>query len=297
MRYGPDSRLFAILSEPHQAGSELGIVLVNTGANSRVGPNRFNVALARRLAAAGHAVLRVDLAGIGDSPPKDGGAENELYASHSLDDVRAAVDALEARGYRRFLAMGLCSGAYMSFHAALADARLGGAVLMNPPVFEWTPGRKVERIPARRPDAVRSMRYYKRRALRADTWMRALRGEVRARAIAGAIGARLASRAKWLVERAALGAGLGDRVMSDLARKFATLARRDARVLLLFNDEEPMLDEIEQRLGGVGGWLREHGLEIALVPDTDHVFAPVWSQEHAAERVVDFVERFAEEKA
>jgi len=63
---------------------------------------------------------------------------------------------------------------------------------------------------------------------------------------------------------------------------------------LLFNDEEPMLDEIERHLGGVTDWLGAHGLEVATIADTDHVFAPVWSQEHAADRVTEFVERFAE---
>jgi len=296
LRYGPADRLFGILTEPRGRRDDVGVVVSNTGANSRVGPGRLGVALARRIARAGHGVLRADLAGIGDSPPHDGAGENELYADHSVDDVRAAIDALVARGYRRIVAVGLCSGAYLSFKTALADERVAAAVLMNPPVFEWTPGRKVERIPNRRPDSFRSMRYYRRRAFELDTWRRALRGDVQARAIARVIASRLALRGRGLAQRAAARVGRGEWLMSDLARKFAGLARRDARVLLLFHDEEPMLDEIESRLGGAMGWLASRGLELVVVERGDHVFSPVAARREAIERVAGFVERFARER-
>lgn len=290
--YGPEAQLFAILSEPTATPTDVAVVMSNTGANSRVGPNRFGVTLARRLAARGHGVLRIDLGGVGDSPPEQGAGENVLFATRSIDDVRSAIDALAARGYRRFVAAGVCAGAYMSFHAGLADDRIVGVALMNPPAFEWHPGRKVERIPMRE-HGFRSTRYYRHRALQLETWRRLARGKVDARGIARALGARLRDRVVTGVKRSALLIGRGDLVMSDLAQKFVALARRDTRVLLLFNGEEPMLDEVNRHLGSLMRWLETQGLQLHVLDDTDHIFAPVWSQERATDLLTSFVDLVA----
>jgi len=291
--YGANARLFAILSEPVSGPKDIAVVVPNTGANSRVGPNRFSVTLARRLASRGYTVLRVDLGGIGDSPAADGVVENELFAARSIDDVRAAIDALAARGYQRFVTLGLCAGAYMSFHACLADERVVGVGLINPPAFEWRPGRKVERLPDKRAGAFRSTRYYKQRALRVDTWKRLAHGDINARGIAHALGDRLRDRATTSIKRTALLIGQGNWVMSDLALKFAALAQRDAQVLMLFNGEEPMLDELEHHIGSMMGWLENRGLSLEIIDDTDHIFAPVWSQERALDLLTEFVDRVA----
>ncbi len=292
--YGDGEKLFAVLSEPRtHTTRDLAVIIPNTGANSRVGANRFTVSIARRLASRGHAVLRVDLGGIGDSPAPDDVPENELFASRSIDDVRAAIDALASRGYRRFVTMGLCAGAYMSFHAGLVDDRIVGVALMNPPAFEWKPGRKVERISANRSGAFRSTHYYKHRALRVDTWKRLVRGEIDARGIVRAIGTRMRDRATSQIKRSAMLVGRGDWVMSPLAQKFASFAKRDTRVLLIFNGAEPMLDEVDRHLASMMPWLEKRGLELAIIDDTDHVFAPVWSQEHATNLLSRFVDRVA----
>ena len=297
IRFGETERFFGVLSEPLASRSDIAVIVPNTGANPRVGTNRFNVTVARRLAERGHAVLRMDLGGIGDSPAADGRGENDLFSDHSIADVRAAIDALSARGYRHFVTMGLCSGAYMSFHTGLHDPRVGAMVLMNPPAFEWTPGRKVERIASRRAGSVRSTRYYRNRALRVDTWKRLFRGEVQAATIGRVLAQRLRDRASTTVKRTAMRLGRGDLVLSDLAQKFASLVDRKARVLLLFNSEEAMLDELDKNLGGLMGWLAKRGVELETIDDTDHTFAPVWSQERAADVLVEFIDRVAREKA
>jgi alpha-beta hydrolase superfamily lysophospholipase len=294
IRFGVGERLFGILSEPvRTGGTDLAVVVSNTGANSRVGPNRLGVTIARRLAARGHAVLRFDLGGIGDSAPAEGTLENELYASHSIGDVRASIDALVARGYRRFVALGLCAGAYMSFQAGVLDERIQGLVLMNPAALEWQHGRKVERLDARRGSGFRSTRYYKHKVLRLETWKRVARGDVDARGIALALGTRLRDRAATSIKRTALVLGRGHWVMSDLARKFTALAQRDAQVLLLLNSDEPMLDELDHHLGSMMPWLETRGLSLEVIDDTDHVFAPVWSQERATDVIAEFVDSVA----
>ena len=183
----------------------------------------------------------------------------------------------------------------MSFHAGIVDERIRAMVLMNPAALEWQAGRKVERVDGRGGAGFRSTRYYKNRALRLETWKRLARGDVDARGIALTLGTRVRDRAASGFKRTALVLGRGDWVMSDLARKFVTLAKRDARVLLLFNGEEPMLDEIDRHLGSMMTWLEKRGLALEVIDDTDHVFAPVWSQERALHVVTEFVDTVARE--
>jgi dienelactone hydrolase len=297
LRFGEHERFFGVLTEPLGSRSDLVVVMPNTGANTRVGTNRFNVTVARRLAERGHAVLRIDLGGIGDSPAAEGRSENDLFADQSIPDIRAAIDAAAARGYRHFVTMGLCSGAYMSFHTGLRDPRVTAIVMMNPPAFEWTPGRKVERIANRRAGNVRSTRYYRGRALRLDTWKRLLRGEVQAKVIGRVLAQRLRDRASTAVKRTAMRIGASEWVMSDLARKFTSLVDRGARVLLLFNSEEAMLDELDKNLGGLMAWLASRGVELETIDDTDHTFAPVWSQERAADVLTEFIDRIAAQRS
>src|SRR5205823_13947176 len=117
----PFGHLFGVIAEPPTAGplataagrqAELAVLLLNAGAIRRVGPNRMWVEAARRWAALGVPTLRLDLEGLGDA---DGEASRfadvaELYVPRFIDQVRDALEVLEARGVaRRFVLAGLCS--------------------------------------------------------------------------------------------------------------------------------------------------------------------------------------------
>ena len=58
-----------------------------------------------------------------------------------------------------------------------------------------------------------------------------------------------------------------------------------------------MLDELDKNLGGLMGWLAKRGVELETIDDTDHTFAPVWSQERAADALIEFIDKVAREKA
>lgn len=138
IHFGDGERLFGMLVPPPSppAPGRPAIVLLDAGTVNRVGPHRLYVRLARRFAALGFAVLRVDLSGIGDSPAAEGTADNLTYPEGGLADVSAAMDCLgRETGARRFVIAGLCSGADLAFQAARHDARVAGAVMMNPRTF------------------------------------------------------------------------------------------------------------------------------------------------------------------
>ncbi len=104
-------------------------MFLNAGMLHRVGPNRLHVRLARDFARRGFASLRFDRSGVGDSPPRTDGLPLQQAA---LAEVRDALDFLAAeRGATSFILVGLCSGADLAFRAALADERIGGAILID----------------------------------------------------------------------------------------------------------------------------------------------------------------------
>src|SRR5260370_12872393 len=163
--------LLGITSEPPTstpAPERPAFLILNAGLVHRVGPARKSVRLARRLAADGYLTMRFDLSGIGDSEPR---RDTLSFDERAILDVRQAMDHLQrTRGVRRFVLMGLCSGADNSFRTALRDDRVMGAVMID--TFGYrTPGFY--------------LRHYGRRLLRPKAWRRlALRvaGRVRQRA-------------------------------------------------------------------------------------------------------------------
>src|SRR5579872_5230912 len=167
--------MFGILTEPieHTPRSETAVILVDSAANHRIGNNRMYVTWARAWAGLGFRVLRFDLAGIGDSPVQPGRREKEVYSPRAMFETQAAVDFLEDRGCKRFVVGGICSGAYVAFHSAVADARVAGVMLMNPPTFHWKEGDSLE---LRTRNTFSSTNAYARAALSLSTWKRALRG-------------------------------------------------------------------------------------------------------------------------
>jgi pimeloyl-ACP methyl ester carboxylesterase len=293
LQFGDGGRLFGLLDEPAGRRSALAVILLNTGAHPRTGACRFGVTLSRSLATRGVAALRMDISGLGDSPPQPGRKENVLYAAHAVEDVRAAMDALEARGFRRFILAGLCAGGYTAFRTALGDARASALVMMNPRAFEWREGDEVERRPTKVLDAFQSIRFYRQQALRMDTWRRLAAGKVNVRGIAGVVARYARGRTATAFQHIAVWLGREDWVTSDLARKFGALLDRGARVLLVFSSDEAMLDHFNREMGPVAGRLRARGLNVEIVEGGDHVFAPVWTQELVTNIITGFVTREA----
>lgn len=132
--FGPRRSLVGVLSPatPTPPADMPYVVVLNAGIIHRVGPNRMSVTLARELSACGFSVLRFDLSGIGDSAPRE-----DVLAplDAAMADVREALDWLEqTRGARRFILVGLCSGADQAVIYGGGDGRVIGAVLLEPSI-------------------------------------------------------------------------------------------------------------------------------------------------------------------
>jgi dienelactone hydrolase len=259
-------RLSAILAEPTAPrGDGLCVVLLNAGAVRRIGPGRIWVEAARRWAAHGTPVLRLDLEAIGDAdgdetPYRDDGA---FYAASFVPQVLAALDALQARGAGdRFVLGGLCSGAFWSFHAALEDERVCAVMLLNPRALIWTAGL----------GPGRDLRAFLRQPFSASKIRRLATGP-RLRAFVRWLAAtpvRLLRRL-WTPESESTAAGR--RLEADLDR----LLSSGKRMLLLFSSHEPLHDE----LAATGRLARAAAAPNATVEEIavrDHTIRPGWAQ-------------------
>lgn len=267
--------IFGVLAEPLSEPAGVCAVLLNSGAQRRVGPNRMWVEMARRWAASGVPTLRVDLAGIGDSggDSEPLAADMAFYVPDYIDQTLTTLDALEDRGLApHFVLGGLCSGAYWSLYAGLRDERVAAALMINPRILMWDGWVH----------ALRQTREIRRKLGSREAWMRVVRREASftrpLRIAAGLLKQMLLwpvrLPARMAAQRRAAREG-GDAI--DLA--FDSLRDRGQRALMLFIGREPLYDDFVRagRAARFGRWPNIE-LETVPLPEDTHTLRPVWVQ-------------------
>lgn len=160
---GPKQSLVAVVTEPTKSSEALpGVVMLNTGIIHRVGHQRKFVILARALAGKGHTTVRFDFSGIGDSEAR---ADALTPMEGCMADIHGVLDWLEAtRKLKRFVLVGLCSGADHAVVYAGSDPRVVGIALVDPSI---PPTRRYY------------LHYFSRRFIRPSSWAKFLTGRGR----------------------------------------------------------------------------------------------------------------------
>jgi len=292
--FGDHDRLFGVVTDPTiEVPSERpGVCFLNVGSNHHIGPHRMYVDLAREIASRGYRTFRFDVGGLGDSPAITEAGENRLYSEEQVADVKSAMTCLEnLRGTRRFVLVGLCSGAYLAFRAAVEDSRVCGQVLLSPHAFEWKEGDSVE--PVTREKAAKvygSNRYYVRALLDRSVWRRALKGRVDLRGIAAIVLKRASGKAR--VGMVSLGARLRGQPepRNDVERAFGALCDRGAESLIALSSDDGGLDMIGRYLGDEAAKMKgRKNFSLEILEGTDHTFTPVGAQRVLREMVASFV--------
>jgi hypothetical protein len=240
------------------------------------------VETARRWAARGVPTVRIDLAAIGDA---EGDSRALLdvrsyYTGVYLEQVRAVLDALEARGLAtRFLLGGLCAGAYWALQEAQDDSRVSAAAVLNPGYLVYDGGLS---------NAIGQSRALAPRLFKRSTWARALRGQftlsshLRAmRTILAASGRALLRQPASVLNRKA------DTHHNEVARAFDRLLEQNQRALVLFAGEERLYAQLlaTGRLAGLERWPNISVEHIAVAGDM-HTLRPLELQ-RAAHQLVD----------
>jgi alpha-beta hydrolase superfamily lysophospholipase len=277
--FGDVGRLLGVMTEPRGQFriDRPAFCFLNVGANPHVGPHRMSVEFARELASRGYLAFRFDVAGLGESRAVPGKRENRIYTKDSVADVQSAMTLLgQLRQAKRFVLVGLCSGAYLAFHAAVEDPRVAGQILLSSYAFEWKEGDSVAPTVRKTYESTRS---YARALLDYRIWARALRGEVDLRGIAGILLERFQTQVE--AELPALSARLrGQRgPQNDVERAFKALCERGVQSLLVSSFNDGGLDTIARYLGNDARKMRRHKeFELQVPEGTDHTFSSIASQ-------------------
>jgi exosortase A-associated hydrolase 1/exosortase A-associated hydrolase 2 len=162
-----DAQMVGVLHRTAQPAKRGVVVVVAGGPQYRAGAHRQFVSLARELVEIGMPVLRFDLRGMGDSNGRHRGFQ------HSNDDIRAAIDALLAHEpqLQEIVLFGECESASGILFYAFQDARVKGAVLVNP----WV---RTEEGRAK----VIVKHYYSQRIFEREFWRKIVTGKFQLRA-------------------------------------------------------------------------------------------------------------------
>lgn len=279
--FGRHTALVGVLTEPDPASAaddRPAVILLDAGRIHHVGPNRLHVKFARRLAGEGFTVLRFDFSGIGDSGVRE---DRVAHGQSVVDETREAMAFLgAARGLRRFVLVGICSGAATAVRTGLEDRRVVGMALINvrgPRYDRWTTARAYARKFFRQ--------YWKllvlnpRSALRpsrlvpdVERWKTVLR--------------------MWRTPRAgptapaAIGPG-------GQAPTLDTLFDRDVEVLMVYSEADVGLDLLHV-VGGadLSRWFATGRFAVEVVERSDHVFTRLESQARLVDICSSWMARF-----
>jgi pimeloyl-ACP methyl ester carboxylesterase len=254
-----ERRLFGVLSEPAEGDACATAVLVlNTGVDHRVGISRMSVTAARRWAQCGYRVLRIDLAGIGDSPSADPATRANPYADSALQDVRDALAFLREQS-AGVLVTGICSGAYTAIRCVLSGLDVAGVCAVNPQLY-WRPGDSVVSFLGEL-DQLRELRRIEGSAGSLAKWRRVLTGKVSLVGVTQVIRKRLGAQ---------LFGGEAVRRARQTRADLAALARSETRSLLIFGSRDPGLgyarDCLPRRSDG-------RAVRLIEIPNADHSFS------------------------
>ena len=265
--------LLGVLSLP-EAPAEIGIVIVVGGPQYRAGSHRQFVVTARRMAAAGFAVLRFDYRGMGDS-------EGAPRAFDRVDaDIQAAILALRTAvpAVRRVVLWGLCDGAsaaLMRVASASLDADVAGVCLLNP----WV--RSAETL-AR----THVRHYYRDRLRQREFWLKLARGGVAWQAVKSLIGnLRTASRAG----KAPAGAKQDEHFIDRMSRAWR---RFPGAVMLVLSEDDITANEFRDSLRDGRTWARPRGgaaLRRLDIPAADHTLSDPRCLQACDDAVIDWL--------
>jgi alpha-beta hydrolase superfamily lysophospholipase len=272
-RFGDTRPGFGVLTEPTGPAdqSRPAIVMSNAGSAHHVGPNRLHVRLCRALARAGFRCVRFDFPGLGDSVIEDIDRENVPYPPDASQTVGQVLSALsKSAATKRFVLMGLCSGAHTAFHAALDldEMNINEAILINPLTYSYTPGLPLD-APSQPPAA--RWHHYLRSIGALRQWLKLFRADdglsATARDLSGVLRAKFEALARRRDRAGAAAEG------SELASNLERLAARHRGVTLVFSEFDPGYDLLMADAAATVRSLRKQGkLRVWFVKDANHIF-------------------------
>jgi hypothetical protein len=265
--FGNTTSLVGIITDPPEeirANDLPAVVLLNAGVLHRVGPNRLYVKIARHLAAMGFVVLRFDFSGIGDSKARE---DNLPFEKSSVIETQEAMNYLHmARGSERFVLIGLCLGATISFRTACCDPRVVGAVLIN------LGGNQSDELSSYIRNRNAARYYWKGALFNPKSWLRLIKRKTDYQNIIRVIGFQLRNLFSPTTKVFPQ--------VNDSAGDFRLLIERGVHLLLINTEWDKGLEYLRMIFGGGIHELSAYGkLKIEIIRGANHIFSPLRSQE------------------
>jgi len=276
--FGAKNENIAILTETDKSkDSNLPTVLIlNSGANHRVGPSRLYVSIARELSLMGFRCLRIDVPGIGDSIISSQALENIEYINSSSHKILEATKALTPNPLNNdFILMGLCSGAYFSFHAALelSGVTIAESILINPLTFYWEEGMTADTSPTK---DFSIWNWYKHAITNQDSWIKLIQGKIDYKSLATAIQNRIimkfTSSFKYLKHTETL--KNINKHREQLPADLIKITDKNIQIQFILSRSDPGHDILMTNAGKTIKKLqRSNKIDIKFIEDADHTFS------------------------
>jgi alpha-beta hydrolase superfamily lysophospholipase len=268
--FGSEASLFGIVTEPCQGEiRRRAVILLNAGADHHIGPSRIHVSIARRWARSGYFVLRMDLAGLGDSATRAGSPDDEVFPPAALEDVRAGIELLKTRyGIGDITLAGLCSGAYHALRAAVAGQPVGRILMVNPLNFFWKQGMMLDDLQVA--EVILNPGRYRQRVFLGAAWKKLLSGRVNIWRIVKIYVQRALLPVQSLFRDAAR--RLRIQLPYDLGRELEEIGARGVQIVFVFAHGEPGIDLLKIE-GGASVKRIGQRCRIRMVERADHAFS------------------------
>jgi pimeloyl-ACP methyl ester carboxylesterase len=269
--FGKARNLVGILAQPilDHGAQKPAVVILNSGVIHRVGHHRMYVTMARKLATAGHLVLRFDFSGIGDSGSRD---DSLGPTAAARADISEALDWLsETRGVSEAILLGLCSGADIALRYGHTDRRVVGLGLFDPTI----------------PPTWRFYRHYiTRRMTNVNSWQTFLRGRGR---IWGDLIERLASVAGTTSSNVRL---VDPQSRKELAKLFTRSINGGLKFLIIFtgSPSDGRQAYKEQIFDAFPALSFGSAMTLNYFEDCDHLFTPASHRDRLNDLVMVWLE-------
>jgi alpha-beta hydrolase superfamily lysophospholipase len=262
--------LFGIVTEPRSDEKRRRtVILLNAGADFHIGASRMYVSLARRWARHGYFVLRLDLAGIGDSATRSGKTDDDVFPDEAIDDIRSAIEFMRSRyAITDVTLAGLCSGAYHALRAAADDVGVNRILMVNPQNYFWKKGMTLDQLQLA--EVVNNPRVYRQRVFSLRAWLRMFNGEVDIMRVAVIYVQRLRLAGEAILRD--FGHRVGIRLPRDLGRVLEKIVAGGVRVTFIFARGEPGIELLKLQAGSAVSRLGDQCL-VRIVDSGDHIFS------------------------
>jgi alpha-beta hydrolase superfamily lysophospholipase len=261
--------LFGIVSEPPPGEKpRRAVILVNAGADYHIGATGMYVGFARRWARRGCVVLRMDLAGLGDSATRPGRPGNEVFPPAAVDDIRTAIEWVRTRyGVSDVTLGGVCSGAYHVLRAAVAAVPANQILMINPEVFFWNESMSIHDVQL---VELVGKKAHRGRMFSTETLKRLLSGDINVRYVLKTYWGRLSLALESNLRN--LARSLHIRLPNDLGSELQEVASRGVRMVFVFGRAERGIALLKMQAGISIGRLGER-CRIHIIDGADHVFS------------------------